>query len=248
MGGSDTARVIDGLASVEAVRRSARRPAGPRFQPSRTTLPALENPREGAPAQRKTASRIGHSAIPVRHEIVCYMCRYVFVVQGRIAKTVCPKCHEWLNYQDYVIDGEWTENITTIGRIEVAPAGIVRNAALLGREISLAGNIEEGSAEAFERLDLWPGARMDLSRLTFRDLLVRREGRFILKGKILCRNVEVEGTLKAKIVAEGVLTVRAGGVLQGDVRTAHLVVEDGAGLKASLNVGPGALKPEEEEK
>jgi hypothetical protein len=42
------------------------------------------------------------------------------------------------------------------------------------------------------------------------------------------------------------VTVRCGGCLLGEVRAAHLVVEDGAGLKATLAVGPGAPPVQEE--
>jgi hypothetical protein len=34
--------------------------------------------------------------------------------------------------------------------------------------------------------------------------------------------------------------VRPGGLLEGEVRTEHLVVEDGGGLKAQLRIGPEA--------
>jgi hypothetical protein len=203
VGGSDTAHVIDGFTAVQGVRRSDRRPAGPRFQPSRTTLPGA---REARPAPETPgtppARHIGRSALPARHEIECYMCRYAFVLQGRVGKTVCPKCHEWLNFRDYTIDSEWTgEDVCTIGRIDVAAAAVVREARLTAREISVAGDVTQATVHAFARLELWEGARVDPERLTFRDLLVK-SGVFHLKRPLRCRNLEVAGRLRAPVQAE----------------------------------------------
>ena len=36
----------------------------------------------------------------------------------------------------------------------------------------------------------------------------------------------------------GLVTVKAGGLLEGEVHAEHLVVEDGGGLKAELHIAP----------
>jgi cytoskeletal protein CcmA (bactofilin family) len=50
--------------------------------------------------------------------------------------------------------------------------------------------------------------------------------------------LEVRGELEASGLTSGTILVKAGGHLKGTIQTAHLIVEDGGGLTATLNVGP----------
>jgi cytoskeletal protein CcmA (bactofilin family) len=61
---------------------------------------------------------------------------------------------------------------------------------------------------------------------------------FKFKHDARYRNVEILGALTAKLDATGVITVKAGGLLEGDIRAQRLVVEEGGGLKATLHVAP----------
>jgi cytoskeletal protein CcmA (bactofilin family) len=61
---------------------------------------------------------------------------------------------------------------------------------------------------------------------------------FKFKQEARYRNVEIFGTLHAKLESTGIITVRPGGLLSGEVQAQHLVVEDGGGLKATLRIAP----------
>lgn len=244
---SDSPRVIDGFSSVQAVRHSGRG-SKPRLQPSRTRLPAAEHTSEESDAEAagKPAARIGHTVRPQSFEIECYDCGYVFKLTGRLGKTFCPKCRKALEVGDYTIDTDWSDDITTIGRIDIAPAGSIKGARFLARDMSLAGSIEEASGYIFGCLELHSGARFDPSTVKITDVRIPRGEKLSLRRKLVCRNLDVEGELRGRVHVDGVLKVRAGGLLRGDIHTPHLIVEEGGGLKASLRVGVTIASPRSE--
>jgi hypothetical protein len=50
------------------------------------------------------------------------------------------------------------------------------------------------------------------------------------------RDVEIACTLRANLHATGVVTIRIGGLLEGELHGGHLVVEDGGGLRGVLEI------------
>lgn len=232
--------VIDGFTSVQAVRRAGRRSKGSRTRPSRSKLPAVEakpEKKEKKKIRSKPATRIGHTVIPAKHEIVCYECGYTFTLQGRIHKPLCPKCHEFLDMTDHTIDSEWTKTIKTIGTVELKAEGVLKGAELIARDVILAGDAKDGAIRACRRLELCPGARFDIANVRMRDLVIRSGGKFTLRRKIVCRDLEIEGNFNARVYTEGIVTVKTGGFLLGEVHGPHLIVEEGGGLKAKVVVG-----------
>lgn len=227
---------IDGFASVLAVRRAKKRygpaPASPGSSPARPgTQPAV-------------ASRISHSIMPIRFEVVCYECDYTFSMSGQLKETVCPKCRAQLASEDVLIDKEWFQPVRTIGVVEILSGGVLRGADIVAKDIVLAGNAEHGSIRACRRLELWPGARFDSAKLQVKDLVVKRGACFLLPLAIRCRNLEVEGDFNAIVFAQGVVAVRAGATMLGEIDCAHLIVEEGASLEAHVCAGARSTNSE----
>ena len=207
--------------------------------------PHQEPPKLGetVEAPKGIMGRIARTIVPVRYEVVCYECEYAFQVSGQIHETTCPKCRARLKGGDYVIDKEWFQPIRTTGNVQFLPGAVLRGVDVTAKDISLAGSAEHGGLHACRRLELWPGARFDITKLRVKDLVVRRGARFILAQAIRCRNVEVEGELNAIIFAEGLVTLRSGGLLAGEIDCARLFVEEGGGLEAHVCVGARSSAP-----
>jgi len=227
--------VIDGFSSVQAIRRAQRR--------TETDTPGRSG---GKPDQqkenghaKKAGARIDHTVIPGKHEIICYECDYLFMLAGRIQDTMCPKCHKPLKVTDHVIDGEWAESLRTIGTINIKEGAVLNGSELRARDIILAGNAENGIIRAGRRLELCKGARLNMAKTRMKDVFVRKGGEFEFSSTITLRDLEIEGSLKARIFADGLVIIKNGGTLDGELHTPHLVVEDGGGLKARVVIGIG---------
>lgn len=233
--------VIDGFASVQAVRRSGKRSADARTRPSRSKLPVLEEA-ESSKKEKKTAersgARIGQTAVPEKHDIVCYECSYAFVLSGKIGTTICPKCHKSLNVGDHKVAKKASLTVKTIGAVEVTPEGeLTEGSDIVARHMIIAGDVRNARIKCTGRIELCGGAQMDVKNVATKDLLVRTGCRIVISRKFECRDLEVLGDLKAKVRVTGTATIRPGGTLRGEVYTPHLVVEDGGGLSASVFAG-----------
>jgi hypothetical protein len=153
-------------------------------------------------------------------------------MQGRIYKALCPKCRKFLEAGDVTIDGDWHADVRTIGTLTVTPAGLPHDAELVATDIVLAGDARHAALRAMRRLEIRAGGAFDMSRTRLQDLCVQSDAAYTARETLVCRNVDVAGTLRACVKASGLVAIRAGGVLLGEVHGAHLVVEEGGGLLA----------------
>jgi cytoskeletal protein CcmA (bactofilin family) len=244
---SDDPNVIDGFSSVQAVKRTGRT-TGARFRESRSRLPITDAPPgKTVPPGAKPGSRIGRTIVPERHEIVCYACGFAFFLTGRIDKTFCPKCRECLTFEELTVDARWSGNLRTIGVITIARGGTVTGGTVVATDIVLEGAVTGGTVTASRRLELGPGAACDLTHLAWQDIRIRPGAEIALPGELHCRDIRIEGTLRARVAAAGRIVIAAGGVLRGAARGAHLDVHAGAGLSARLRIAPDAAPPPPEQ-
>jgi cytoskeletal protein CcmA (bactofilin family) len=233
------ADMLDGLATVRAVRRAKKNVSGPRTKPSRTKLPAAQKKKKkpaAKPAAGSPRGRFGHTVVPEKHAIACFDCGYAFTLTGKLRKTICPKCHATLDIDDHTIEGEWTGPLKTLGSIEIKADAVLTEADIVARDVVLMGDAKDAAIEAFRRLEIGKDAAFDAARIKARDYCFGRGGKYTFTRRLVCRDLEVGGDLKAKIVCEGVVTIRSGGLLRGEVRGGRLVVEEGGGLKARVTM------------
>jgi len=223
---------LDSYATIRAVARNKPAPGspGPAAESGLTEAPSTEGQKLGA--------RVARTTVPVRHEIDCYECGYKFQVHGRVTTTHCPKCRALLDLTDHTIDAEWVDTIKTAGTIHLTPTGVLKSGDLIGADVVLEGIIEGGRARALRTIELGAGAIFSEKAVSAPDLRVAAGADFKFKQVMKYRNVELFGALHGNLEAAGVITVKPGGLLEGEVHGEHLVVEDGGGLKAMLHIGP----------
>ena len=225
------ASVVDSFTVVRMVRHAK----GGEPEPAPHPVPKKELP---PPGEEKRA-HIGHTVLPTRHAIRCYGCSYEFTLTARSPKTYCPKCRTLLEWKDYLIQEEWMEPVKTAGTIRLGPQGVLKAGLLIATDVILEGQVEGGDIEAYRWLEVGPGASYNPLHMKALSLRIAAGAEVKLKGKVSFRDVDVLGLLDARLQATGLVTVRAGGLLTGELEGPHLAVEEGGGLRASLKIVPG---------
>lgn len=180
----------------------------------------------------------GATAQPSRQHIQCLECGYQYNLTGRMAKTNCPKCRATLDLAGYTITDECREELKTLGAIRVKAGALVAGAHLVAREVIVAGRITGSAVEAFDFLVVQAGADFVRHEVRSFDLRIEAGAELSLIAPAVYRNVEVLGRLRARLYCTGVLTIRAGGFLAGDVYGEHLQVDDGGGLVGAMRISP----------
>jgi cytoskeletal protein CcmA (bactofilin family) len=225
---------LDGYATLKAAARAAKaheKAVPPSAAPASPVPPA---------DQQKIGTGVTRTVMPAKHVIECYECGYKFQLHGRAAKTNCSKCRAMLDLGDHTIDSEWTETLKTVGTIRLAAGGILKTGDLIANDVVLEGIVEAGRIRAMRRLEIGESAIFSEKSVSAANLKIGAGAVITLKQEARYRDVEVLGTLNARLHASGTVTVRPGGLLAGEVHTEHLVVDDGGGLKAVLHIGTRA--------
>lgn len=233
----DSPGMIDGFMSVQAVRHQGERP--PDEKPPKDAAPAAkaEESRSDSALPQKQAS-IGQTALPSRHELICYSCGYAFVITGSLNKVFCPKCREQLETSDRTIEGEWKEDIRTVGRVHVHQGATVIGATIVATDVIIAGDCTQAKLQPTRRIELDTGARVQPEVLNEHSVHVIAGARLSLTAILRCNMLEIFGELQASAEPTGMTTVHPGGMFRGTLKTEHLTVHDGGGLSASLHIAP----------
>ncbi len=243
MARSDKPGMIDGFMSVQAVRRKGEQ--GPDNVPPQGEAPPAtqeETRHRSADLEKKTS--IGQTALPSRHELVCYSCGYAFVVTGKLGKVFCSKCREELETSDRDIEGNWKQDIRTVGRVQIKSGAVIDGATVIATDIAIAGDCSKANLQPTRRIELETGAIVPPGVLDAHPVLIRAGGRISLKAPLHCSNLDVHGELQAEAAPTGVVTIHPGGMFRGKLKTAHLIVHDGGGLSAKLHIKPEEQKTE----
>lgn len=231
--------VIGGLASVRAVRRADSSGHGQEFKtrPSQTKLPKEDKAAIERKKKQGIASHARRTAMPAKHELLCYECSYPFTIHGIIRNVICPKCHITLCADDVTINTVWDSDIKTVANVIIKKDAEVKSCDIIARDITIAGNAKLASMQIGRLLNIEKGAKLDFKKIKFKDLSIKSKAKVSLKDDLTCNNLDIAGSIKGNITSKGIVTVKSGGLLQGSLKTTHLIVEDGGGLKARLNIG-----------
>ena len=93
-----------------------------------------------------------------RTEIVCAGCGNAFELTGKNQQAICPKCRARLVIQDWTIEGEWDQDITTAGTVTVKDGGIIKSGSIVANNLVLHGKVEGGQIRVTRQIRLNTGA------------------------------------------------------------------------------------------
>lgn len=243
-------QLIDGFHSVQAIKRSGKAAEqAPKLRHSATRLPQAEAAPAPPPPTNAAATRIGHTAIPEKHALVCYECRFAFVVSGKVHYTFCPKCKRNLDMSDHVVEGECRADIRTMGAIDIRPGTVVGAVTLIAQTLVIGSDVTRATLQATRRVELAAGGRvLKLADIPMKELVIRPGAQYAFPEGISIPVLDIAGTLVANVRAEDRIIIRATGDFRGELVSPRLQVEDGATIHAAMFLGAAATAVPQEAK
>jgi len=225
--------VVDGYTALKAAQHAVKPKA--RVEPAQLS-PLKSGDSEQPSELQKLGAHVTRTAVPAKQLIECYECGYKFQLHGKAATTNCSKCRATLELANHTIDRKWNGPLKTAGTIHITADGIVETGDLIANDIILEGAIEAGTVRAMRTLELRSGARFSEHNIKAPDLVIAPGGTVALLEPAEYRDIEIAGTLRAHLHATGVVCVRSSGCFEGKLLTAHLSIEDGGGLIATVEI------------
>lgn len=224
--------------------KAAQKAAEHAREQSASKTEAGENAPASSPAAPSSAqapaigTRIGRTVMPSRTEIVCHSCAHTFEITGKSSQTVCPKCRTRLKLEEVSIEGEWSRDLLTSGTIEVKEGGEIQGGVIVANNLVVRGKVLGGEIRVTRRLEIHAGAEVDLTVVAFRDLLLGEGVEMELAAdRAALHHVHLHGHLHAHLDLTGCLHIVSGGCLSGSITGPRLILEEGGGLLAAVNVG-----------
>ncbi len=229
--------MVGGFDVFKALERSQQEHVKGRVSSAKGKRDQQQSTQRSDSATKKVASHIGHTALPPKHKLVCFECSYKFEITGKIESIDCPRCRVPISLRDVVIDGEWSEDIKTGGTVTITANGIIKDCEVIAKQVFLAGKVSGASINAYQRLKLNPGGVYDSESIEAKALDVSAGFELELDDCEFFSEVDISGSLRATdLTVESLLTVRCSGSLSGKAKSRRLVVEEGGGLLAEVDI------------
>ena len=173
---------------------------------------------------------------PKQRLVTCFECGAELPVPATAESTMCRHCSHYVDLHDYRITHPLAKNFKTKGALVVEPKGSVFNTESIVGDAVIRGKYH-GKLTAEESLTIYSTADIK-GQLTAARLIIPAENHFRWQSQIRVGSAEIAGELVASLRAEAAVTVKSTGRLFGNVDAQSLVVEAGAVVVGSMEIGP----------
>jgi cytoskeletal protein CcmA (bactofilin family) len=175
--------------------------------------------------------------------VECFECKRRQEVSGAASSTICPSCSAHIDLRDYKITGPFSRSIRTTGDVHVTARGDLSSSNIRCRRAIVEGRLR-GNMQCAE------SARVDLSgkipgRLCAREVIIEKRAHVQFFRRLRVGNLEVRGKMAGEVIAEGTVTIRKHGVLDGNVTAKAINVEKGGLFAGQLVIGNASLEQAE---
>jgi cytoskeletal protein CcmA (bactofilin family) len=172
--------------------------------------------------------------------VECFDCQRKQEVSGAATSTICPSCSAHIDLSDYKITTNFSRSIRTKGEVYVTTKGDLSSSSVRCRraliEGRLRGNLDCAGAIVINTSGKIPG------RLSASEIVVEKRCEVQFFRRVRVGSIEIRGRMLGEVVADGMVTIRKNGVLEGNVTAKAINVEKGGTFSGQVVVGRGALQ------
>jgi cytoskeletal protein CcmA (bactofilin family) len=175
--------------------------------------------------------------------VVCFECQRKQEVSGAASSTICPSCSAHIDLRDYKVNTSFSRSIRTHGEVHITAKGDLSSSNVRCRRALVEGRVR-GDLECDELVKIDVSGKIH-GRIVARNAVVERRAQIQFFRRLRVGNLEIRGKMSGEIVADGMVTIRKHGVLEGTVRAKAINVEKGGVFSGHLIIGGGDLQQAE---
>jgi cytoskeletal protein CcmA (bactofilin family)/rubredoxin len=206
----------------------------------------------GLPELRKEASAAAASVMQrfdgwwksKRTNVVeCFDCQRKQEVSGAAKSTICPSCSAHIDLSDYKITTSFSRSIRTQGEVHVTTKGDLSSSSVRCRRALIEGRLR-GNLDCAGTIVINTSGKI-LGKLSASEVVVEKRCEVQFFRRVRVGNIEIRGRMLGEIVADGMVTIRKNGVLEGNVMAKAINVEKGGTFSGQVVVGRADLQQAE---
>jgi cytoskeletal protein CcmA (bactofilin family)/DNA-directed RNA polymerase subunit RPC12/RpoP len=175
-----------------------------------------------------------------RNRVVsCFECKRKHEVSDAATSTNCPGCSAHIDLRDYKITTSFSRTIRTRGDVILTTKGDLSSTSVLCHsaviEGKLRGNLECEDSMTIDLVGKIPG------RIAAQHIVVERKSDIQCFRRVRVTNIDIRGRMSGEIIATGSVTIRKGGLLDGNVTAKSIAIEKGGMFSGQLVIGQATL-------
>ena len=175
--------------------------------------------------------------------IECFDCQRKQEVSGAATSTICPSCSAHIDLSDYKITTNFSRSIRTKGEVRVTTKGDLSSSSVRCRRALIEGRLR-GNLDCAGTIVINTSGKI-LGRLSASEIVVEKRCEVQFFRRVRVGNIEIRGRMSGEVVADGMVTIRKNGVLEGSVTAKAINVEKGGTFSGQVVVGRRALQQTE---
>lgn len=172
---------------------------------------------------------------PALRHVTCFDCGTGLDVPVSAMSTMCKRCGRHVDLHDHIITAAVSKNFRTKGRFVVEPKGYVFNTETTAGEVVIKGRFH-GKLTAEQSLTIFSGAEI---KGTFKTthLIIPADNHFRWPERIITGSAEIAGELAGTLQVTGTVILKATARWFGDLTAGNIIIEEGAVVVGSLQIG-----------
>lgn len=220
-------QVIDGKAVMRP--KAATRIAKIRHEVPAPEIPVVKGPpfaKPSTPPKKPGLLQRLFQRTPPPREVICFSCGHQHHAVAEAQSSQCPKCGTYISLQDYVINELWNRRIHTRGNVVIEKNGTVSGVTIRCHNLTVLGELA-GSVECSGDLIIRSHGKI-LGKVSCHQLRVERGAKVEFLNPVHAATAYIDGNVRGQISCTGSITLEKRAHLQGLVKTASLVIKEGA--------------------
>ena len=175
--------------------------------------------------------------------IECFDCHRQQEVSGAATSTICPTCSNHIDLSDYKIATIFSRSIRTTGVVRVTAKGDLSSSSVRCRRAVIEGRLR-GNLDSAGQIIIYSSGKIP-GKLSASEMVIEKRAEVHFFRRVRVGSIEIRGRMSGEIVADGMVTIRKYGMLEGNVTAKAINVEKGGAFSGQLVIGKGNLQQAE---
>ncbi|MBV9671322.1 MAG: polymer-forming cytoskeletal protein, partial [Verrucomicrobia bacterium] len=173
----------------------------------------------------------------VQHTAIarCFECPGKREVPGNATSTICPQCGAYIDLQDYKIEGNYSRSIRTRGKLIISSKGDLNSNRVICETAEIYGFMR-GSLICSGDVRIRFKGKLSGS-IEAKNVHIDKKCEAEFVRPIRVQNIEIEGSISARIISTGKVNVLKTGKLTGAVQGRGFNVERGGEFFGEVSMG-----------
>jgi cytoskeletal protein CcmA (bactofilin family) len=219
-------------------------PSAPRPPANVTPRPRLDPRPEPASAAASFMQRFDRLWKSKRTRVIeCFDCRRQQEVSGAATSTICPSCSAHIDLSDYKIATSFSRFIRTTGEVHVTTKGDLSSSSVRCSRAVIEGRLR-GNLDSAGPIIIYTSGKIP-GKVSASEIVIEKRAEVQFFRRVRVGSIEIRGRMSGEIVADGLVTIRKNGALEGNVTAKSINVEKGGTFSGQLVIGKGGLQQAE---